>query len=171
MKILLIGIGVLVAILAIIVIAALLIGRRLPERHSATVTREIAAPRTRVASIVREVEQQPTWRAGLERIEVTARGDSLLRYVEHGSNGAIPFAFLEITPGVEFRSVIDTESLPFGGQWTITLTALDDTRTTVSIREDGIVRSAMFRFVSTYVMGHTRSIDAYLRDLAVAAAK
>lgn len=171
MKILLIAIGVLVAILAIVVIAALLIGRRLPERHTATVTREIAAPLAQVARIVRDVEQQPSWRAGLKRIEVTERGDSLLRYVEHGSNGAIPFAFQEVAEGTEFRSVIDTESLPFGGQWTIVLTAIDDTRIKVSIREDGIVRSSLFRFVSTYLMGHTRTIDAYLNDLAAVAAK
>jgi uncharacterized protein YndB with AHSA1/START domain len=171
MKILLIGIGVLVAILAIIVIAALLIGRRLPERHTATVTREIAAPLARVAAIIRDVEQQPSWRGGLKRIEVTARGDSLLRYVEHGSNGAIPFAFQEAAEGTEFRSVIDTDSLPFGGQWTITLTAIDHAHTKVSIREDGIVRSALFRFVSTYLMGHTRTIDGYLQDLAATVAQ
>ena len=141
------------------------------ERHTATVTREIAAPLVRVATIVRDVEQQPSWRAGLKRIEVTGRADSVLRYTEHGSDGAIPFAFQEVTEGTEFRSVIDTESLPFGGQWTIELTAIDDTHTRVSIREDGIVRSALFRFVSTYLMGHTRTIDAYLSDLAAVALK
>lgn len=164
MKIALIVVGLLV----VAVVAVVIFGRLLPERHHATATRDIAASRTRVAAIVREVEQQPTWRRGLKRIEVVERTSSAFRYIEHGSNGAIPFAFREVVADAEFHSVIDTEALPFGGTWTITLTVINETTTKVSIREDGIVRSPLFRFVSHYVMGHTRTIDAYLNDLAAA---
>ena len=120
--------------------------------------------------MVRAVEQQPTWRAGVERIEVMERTEARLRYIEHGGNGAIPFAFREVVPDAEFHSVIDTDSLPFGGEWDIVLSPIDDTHTRVTITESGIVRSALFRFVSRYVMGHTRTIDRYLTDLAAYAA-
>lgn len=154
-----------VGVLAVVVIVVLVIGQRLPAQHRVTVTRDVPASRTRVAAMVRAVEQQPTWRAGVERIEVVERTDARLRYIEHGGNGAIAFAFREVAPDAEFHSVIDTDSLPFGGEWTIVLSPIDDTHTRVTITESGIVRSALFRFVSRYLMGHTRTIDAYLRDL------
>ncbi|MCC7001660.1 MAG: SRPBCC family protein [Gemmatimonadaceae bacterium] len=169
MRIVLGIVGALIAIVLVTGIIAVLVGRRLPERHTATVTRDIPVPLSRVASIVRDIEAQPSWRAGLKRIVVTERPAGALRYVEHGSNGEIPFVFREVVPDREFTSVIDTDALPFGGEWTFTLTPLDSARTQVTIREDGVVRSALFRFVSTYIMGHTRTIDGYLDDLAAAA--
>lgn len=169
MRIVLGIVGALLAIVVVTGIIAVLVGRRLPERHTATVTRDIPAPLARVASIVRDIEAQPSWRTGVKRIVVSERPAGALRYVEHGSNGEIPFVFREVVPDREFKSVIDTDALPFGGEWTFTLTPLDSTRTQVTIREDGVVRSALFRFVSTYLMGHTRTIDGYLDNLAAAA--
>lgn len=169
MRIVLGIVGALIATVVVTGIFAVLIGRRLPERHTATVTRDVPAPLARVASIVRDIEAQPQWRTGLTRIVVAERPAGALRYVEHGSNGEIPFVFREVVPDREFTSVIDTDALPFGGEWTFTLTPLDSARTQLTIREDGVVRSALFRFVSTYMMGHTRTIDGYLDDLAKAA--
>jgi len=40
--------------------------------------------------------------------------------------------------------------------------------TTVRITEDGDVYNLFFRFVSRFVIGHTRTIDAYLRALGKA---
>ena len=169
MKIVLGGVGVLLALVLIAGLIAVLVGRRLPERHSATVTREIPAPLGKVAVFVRDVAAHSSWRTGITRIEITERLEGSVRYVEHGSNGRIPFVFREVVPEREYHSVIDTDALPFGGEWTFTLVALDSARTQVTIREDGVVRSALFRFVSTYMMGHTRTIDGYLDDLAKAA--
>jgi hypothetical protein len=114
---------------------------------------------------------QPSWRTGLKRIVVTERPAGALRYVELGSNGEIPFVFREVVPDREFTSVIDTDAVPFGGEWSITLAPLDSARTQVTIREDGVVRSALIRFVSTYMMGHTRTIDGYLDDLVTAVSR
>ena len=162
---LLIGGGI-VALVLVVALIALLVGARLPEEHTATMSRDIAWPVDRVAEVVRNVADQPRWRTGVERIEIIERTDTALRYVEHGSNGAIPFAFREVRNNAEFRSTIDTDQLPFGGEWTITLETLDALHTRVTIREDGVVHSALFRFVSRYIMGHTRTIEAYLSDLA-----
>ncbi|MFN0099309.1 MAG: SRPBCC domain-containing protein [Gemmatimonadaceae bacterium] len=169
MKLVLVITGALVAILVVAGIIVVLVGRRLPERHTASVTREIPAPLVRVASLVRDVEAHPSWRTGLTRVEIMDRPEGAVRYVEHGSNGEIPFVFRELVPDREFKSVIDTEALAFGGEWSFTLVELDSARTRITIREDGVVRSALFRFVSTYLMGHTSTIEAYLDDLARAA--
>lgn len=163
--VLLVGAGI-VALLVIAAVVALLVGSRLPLEHTATVSRDIAWPVRRVAEVVRNVVDQPRWRTGVARIEILEQSDRVTRYVEHGSNGAIPFVFREVRNSAEFRSTIDTDQLPFGGEWTITLDPLDASHTRITIREDGVVRSALFRFVSRYIMGHTRTIETYLEDLA-----
>jgi hypothetical protein len=88
-------------------------------------------------------------------------------YIEHGANGAIPFAFAEIEPARRFTSTIDSEQLPFSGTWIIELAPLSDRRTQVTITERGEVRSAIFRAVARYVFGHTRTMARYLDALAM----
>lgn len=89
-------IGVLIAIVVLAGIIAVVVGHRLPEQHTATVTREIPAPLVRVAARVRDTAAQPTWRSGLSRIEITDGTQGAVRYVEYGSNGEIPFVFREV---------------------------------------------------------------------------
>lgn len=154
-----------------------IVGTRLPEAHTASVSAELTAAPDVVASRIRDIARHAEWRPDVTRIEWTSdvQGEAwnevrneapgVVRYVEHGSNGRIPFAFREDVPGRVFTSTIDTDTLPFGGVWTITVEPLDDARTRVTIREDGVVRSPLFRTISRYVMGHTHSIEAYLRAL------
>jgi hypothetical protein len=64
-----------------------------------------------------------------------------------------------------FVSEIADETLPFGGQWSITLTP-DGAGTRVSIEENGHVRDPLYRFFSALVFGHTSSMELYLDKLA-----
>jgi hypothetical protein len=142
-------------------------GAMMPERHRATVSRDIFAALPTVAAKVRAVEAQAAWRSGVRAITVNSRdANGTVRYVEQGSNGEMPFVFRETSSDREFVSTIDTESLPFGGTWTITLTAVDAARTRIMIVEDGVVRAPIFRVLSRYVFGHTSTMDAYVKDLA-----
>jgi hypothetical protein len=162
----LIGIGLVIVGCALCAVAvAWLVGRSLPAEHEASVTREIVSPLSLVASRVRDVATQPDWRPGVTRIEVRRRIGAVLHYVEHGPNGAIPFAFAEITPDRTFTSTIDTERLPFGGTWTIALSPVSEQQTRVTITERGVVRSAVFRALARHVFGHTRTIEQYLSAL------
>jgi hypothetical protein len=77
---------------------------------------------------------------------------------------ALAFATLvEEAPSRLVRRIVSEG--PFGGQWTITLE--DEERgTLVVITEEGEVHSPFFRFAARFVIGHTRSLDDYLRMLA-----
>jgi hypothetical protein len=55
-------------------------------------------------------------------------------------------------------------SLPFGGRWIYDL-ASDGSGTALTITEEGEVYNPVFRFVSRFIMGHTRTIDRYIADL------
>jgi thioesterase domain-containing protein len=144
------------------------IGAALPAAHVARAEALIAAPPDRVASLIRDVEAQPRWRRGVTAIEVKARQGAALSYVEHSRQGAIAYSLVETQPGRDFRSTIDDPKLPFGGHWTIAI-APEGEATRVRIEEHGIVRSPVFRFVSTLILGHEATMRAYLDDLGKAA--
>ena len=56
------------------------------------------------------------------------------------------------------------DDLPYTGEWTWHVQPTSD-GTRVTITERGSVGNPLFRFISTHVMGHTKSIDGYLRAL------
>lgn len=157
--------------LAAVGVTLWIIGRRLPVAHRAEVDQVVPLPVARVAHRVRTIAEHPAWRRDVQRIEPVATEGARIRYVEHGGNGAIPFAFEETVPDRLFRSTIDTDTLPFGGWWTITLTPVDAGQTRVHIREDGVVRPPLFRVLARYVFGHTRTMQRYVDDLASSAAR
>jgi len=140
------------------------VGALLPRDHVARVEAVLDAPRTEVAKIVREVEGQPRWRSGVERIELLERSGGRLRYVEHSGDGAIAFEFIEERPDALFRSTIADPALPFAGSWTIAL-AHEGAVTRVKIEERGSVKDPLYRFFSALVFGHERTLKAYAADL------
>ncbi len=147
---------------------AWLAGSALPAEHVSEAKRLLPAPAERVAHLIRDVEAQPRWRTGVTGIEVLQRGEGSWRYRESGKNGVITFAVSELDPGKRFESRIDDETLPFGGRWIITLHP-EGGATRLRIREEGIVRPPLFRFLSRFVFGHGTTIRSYLDDAARAA--
>jgi Polyketide cyclase / dehydrase and lipid transport len=156
---------VVVTVLAVAVLLAYLRGRSMPMEHVAQGQRDIAAPPAAVASWIREVQAQPSWRPGVSNIEVLERSADFIRYREHGSNGAITFRLREVERDRRFESVIDDTDLAFGGRWLIRIEPADG-HSVVTIREEGVVRSPLFRFLSRYVFGHDTTLKRYLAALA-----
>ena len=60
---------------------------------------------------------------------------------------------------------IDSKSLPFGGTWTYEVQPEADGRSRLQITEDGEIYNPVFRFVSRFVIGQTRTINSYLEAL------
>jgi hypothetical protein len=83
----------------------------------------------------------------------------------HGQT--ILYEVVDRKPPVLLKTRIATPDLPYGGGWTLALHDEGDA-TTVRITEDGDVYNPIFRFVSRFVIGHTRSIDGYLTSLGQA---
>jgi hypothetical protein len=67
-----------------------------------------------------------------------------------------------------FVTAIVDKKLPYGGSWTYELVPSAG-GTTLTVVERGEVYNPVFRFVSRYVIGHTRTLDAYFADLRKAA--
>lgn len=163
MKLLLIILGALAAIVLVVVV----IGYALPVAHRATGSALVQAPPGRVFEVLTRVDEYPRWRRSVERVEIAARdlGGAVTRFREHGSDGTILFEVVERDAPRRLVTRIADPGLPFGGRWTFELAPAGDA-TRVTIVEDGEVYNPLFRFVSRFIMGHTRTIDTYLEDLA-----
>ena len=59
---------------------------------------------------------------------------------------------------------IEGDDLPYGGAWAYALEPQGNA-TRITITEHGEVYNPVFRFVSKYIIGHTGTIDTYLRNL------
>jgi uncharacterized protein YndB with AHSA1/START domain len=161
MKIALIIIAVIFAVSGVV----LAIGYSLPVKHRAqreTVVRQTPAA---VFAAITDVKAFPTWRASVKSAEVLPDSGGKRRYREVGSDGEILYEVERSVPNQQLVTRIADPSLPFGGRWTFDLIPAGDA-TTLRITEDGEVYNPFFRFVSRFVIGHTGTIDRYLRDLS-----
>ena len=107
----------------------------------------------------------PSWRSDVTKVEQlppTATGPS---WREHSRQGAITMVVDVAEPPRKMIGRIADEGLPYGGKWIYEIEPDGDAASRVTITEDGSVYNPIFRFVSRFIMGHTASIDAYLRAL------
>jgi hypothetical protein len=161
-----------VALGGLLAIGALVtaVGMALPADHVAAGEILVPAPVSQVAALVRDVEQQPRWRRGVTAIADVARAGTAIRYVEVAGSQRTAFRMTEDAPDRLFTTAIADPDLPYSGSWTIAL-APEGGATRVRIEERGTVRNPLFRFVSTLLIGHERTLRAYLDDLVAAAGR
>ena len=159
MKILL-GILAGLAFLAVVVIV---VGAALPKAHTAKVRTTINAPPDSVYAAIADVEHAPSWRSGLQKVEVLSRNP--MRWRETAEWGTITFVRDAATPPRRIVARIADESEGFGGTWTYELAESTGSGTDVSITENGTVSNPVFRFLSKFVFGHYTSLETYARDL------
>ena len=138
MKWIMIVAGILVAMVLIVVI----VGYMLPVKHRAMRQASFHAPAAQLYELITNTDA--SWRSVTDDA---------------------PIEFTERTPNQRVVTRISDPKLPFGGSWTYELTPSADGRTTLRITEDGEVYNPVFRFVSRFIMGHTATIDQYLRDV------
>lgn len=157
-------IAIVVAIVAIVGVVALL-GSRLPVGHVASRSAVIDAPADVVFHTMTDFMAGPTWRQGLKSVVVsTDSASGRQRIVEDSKMGKMTMEIELLMPPTRFVTRIVGEDLPYGGAWAHALEAQGNS-TKVTITEHGEVYNPIFRFISTYLMGHTGTMDAYLVDL------
>ena len=162
MRIILMILGVLVAL----VLAVVIVGWMLPVSHRASRSVSVRARPHDVFALIERVDDYPQWQGGVKRVEVLpTNGSAPLRFRLHGSDGPILFELAEREPGKRIVTRIADTTLPFGGKWTYDITP-NETGASLRITEEGEVYNPVFRFVSRFIMGHTSTIDRYLRDVS-----
>lgn len=155
-----------VAGIVLLVIAVVVIGSLLPKRH---VVSRSASYRAMPEHLFSLIAGPQSWRPDVLNYEVVPgdRGREFMRETTRDGE-TITYELLDRTPPKSLKRRIATDNLPYSGTWTFSLQPNGKT-TTVRITEDGQVYNPVFRFVSRFVLGHTRGMDAYLRALGKAA--
>jgi uncharacterized protein YndB with AHSA1/START domain len=153
------------AIFGALLLVVLVIGWALPVKHSATSEATISTSPAALYKLITDVERYPEWRSSVKRIELLPDSAGKARFRETGGDGTILYEVESAEPNQRIVTRIADRSLPFGGSWTYELIPRGDS-TTLRITENGEVYNPVFRFVSRFVMGHTRTIETYLKDVS-----
>lgn len=155
---------ILVGVVAGLVLVIAIIGALLPKDHVATVAAQISASPTAVWTVITDPPGYPSWRADVTKVEMLPPVPTGPSWREYSRHGAITMVVDLADPPHRLIGRIADKGLPFGGRWIYTIVP-QGAASEVTITEEGTVRNPIFRFVSRFVMGHTASLEAYLRAL------
>jgi uncharacterized protein YndB with AHSA1/START domain len=153
------------AVIAACVLVVVVVGAMLPREHVAAMTARIAATPDAVWSTLTTPSEFPNWRADVKTVDVLAPTSTGPSWREHSSQGTITFVVDVADRPRRLIGRIADENLPVAGSWEYLVEADGPSTSRVTIVERGSVYNPIFRFVSRLVVGHTASIDAYLRSL------
>lgn len=131
--------GVVVAVVLVVAIlaAAIVIGARLPVRHSVSRTTDLPVPPERLWRALIDPSGKRRWGGASATVEAQPPRRLVTRIVDESS---------------------------FGGSWTFEIEPVRN-GSRLTITEDGEIYNAVFRFAARYLIGHARTIDAYLAQL------
>ncbi len=156
MKVILIIAGALIALIVVIAI----VGATLPRRHTASRSAIVRKQPRDVYAVIRDFASAPTWRKELKRVEILTP----TQFREFGQHDAVTYDVVEDQPGLRLVTRIADKNLPYSGSWTYQFEAVPE-GTRVTITENGEVSNPIFRFLSRFVFGHTKTMEAYLAAL------
>ncbi|MEP6766227.1 MAG: SRPBCC family protein [Gemmatimonadaceae bacterium] len=154
------------AFLFSIVIAVVVGGLVTPRKHTAS--RAIVLPNSpleKVWDLIRSVANYPDWRDDIQSVTV-AEQNGQTTWTETGRQGSISYIAAVSECPARFTARITDEDLAYCGEWQYVLSA-NNGGTRLIITEQGEVGNPVFRFFGAHFFGYTRTIDAYLRDLAM----
>lgn len=161
-------------------------GARLPVDHTVSVTGVVNAAPDKVFALITDVAKAAEWRPEVKSVTVLHDQDQVHRdhWVEHLAYGqfmtylairtdpvnpAAPAAGPETV--VARREVqLDDPKASYGGGWTYELLpGPDPGTTTLRITETGFINPPLYRFAMAHIMGPTRNLDQYMKDIQAAA--
>ncbi|MGA2583388.1 MAG: SRPBCC family protein [Tepidisphaeraceae bacterium] len=145
--------------IGVIVLVVVLVGLMLPKSHRAT---RMAEFKQCPEGVFATITGSQDWR-GVTKIELPS-DDGLRRWREQSGNRSITFEEAVSDPPRLYRSRIADKNLPFSGTWTWEITATGD-GCACRITEYGEVYNLIFRIMSRFVFGYTKTIDDYLNAL------
>lgn len=165
--------GVLIAIIVLAVAVLAGFGAMLPKEHVATRAARFREQPSEVWKAISTPGDFPKWRPDVRSVEMMPDASGHVVWVEHSGQGwsaqEIPYQMTEFVPPIgampaRMVTRIASPNLPFGGTWTYELSAADG-GTLLRITEHGEIRNVIFRFVSRYIMGQSKTIEDYLNAL------
>ncbi len=157
---------IVVVAIAAIVLGVAIVGMALPQNHVAQRSAHLSAPPLRVWSAISDVASYPAWRSDVSSVEILTSDGGKVAWREISSKGnKLAFEATTSDAPSHLVTLITDKGIPFGGSWDY-LIVPEGTGSRITITENGEVYNPIFRFVSRFVMGHTATLDSYLKALA-----
>lgn len=136
------------------------VGASLPKRH---VVSRSASYRATPGQLFSLIARAQNWRPDVTKWEiVSADGVRELTRETTRDGETITYEVLDRVPPVSLKRRIATENLPYSGTWSYAQLSAGENNV-LRITEDGQVFNPMFRFMTRFVFGQTRTMDTYLR--------
>jgi hypothetical protein len=145
--------------LAAVIVLIVFIGLLLPKAHRATRSAFFHQP---PEAIFAAITGPQDWR-GVVKTELSSPA-APRQWREQSGRNSITFEEAASDPPRLYRSRIVDKNLPFGGTWTWEITPAEG-GCVCRITEDGEIYNPVFRFVSRFILGQTKTIDDYLNAL------
>jgi Polyketide cyclase / dehydrase and lipid transport len=148
-----------VVVVVLLIAVVVSIGYALPTAHIATRHAHYRQPAEAVYALISGPQN---WRPDLVRTEELPNSPSgARRWKEYSKNGALTFEVTQALPPRIYQARIADKNLPFGGTWTYEITPASS-GCDLRIIEAGEVYNPVFRFVSRFLVGYTKTMDTYL---------
>jgi len=146
-------------------------GARLPSTHIVSVTGVVAAPPEKVFGLITDVKDAANWRPQVKSVTTLGADHGRDRWVEHYAyHQYMPFLALQTVPPALRQVKLDDPRAAYGGTWTYDLSpGPDPSSTTLKITEDGYINPPVYRFMMAHVMGPSKNLDDYMKDIQAAA--
>lgn len=137
-----------------------------PRKHAVSVRARYDQPPKTVWSVITNIDAIPTWRSDVRSVQRLPDVDGRPAWIEHSKHGAIPLEVVESeAPRKLVTRIADhARKLSFGGTWTWHLREVSG-GSELTITENGFISNSLFRVLTHYGFGYTRTIEACLRDL------
>jgi len=161
LKIFMIAIVILLLLIAVMVA----IGFSLPKKHIATRVVTLHQRPEAVFALISNFKEAPGWRNNVKQVEVLPSPEGKMLFRETSSDGTLTMEVVESRPPGRLVTRIADKGLPFGGYWIYEIIPTKE-GCQLNITEHGEIYNPIFRFVSRFFLGYTRTLDAYLKNVA-----
>lgn len=137
-------------------------GSALPATHTASVSVTLNAPREDVWRLINDTEGFATWLKDITKVEMLPPQDGKRVFRQFmGRNSFVLVETVSEAPARVVRTIADDNG-PFTGKWDHVLTDAGQGQTTLTVTEEGTIKSAIPRAMMKMFFGY----DYYLQRMA-----
>lgn len=151
-----------ITLLMLLLAALVLAGGLMSREHTVTREAEFAAAPAAVFAVIADLEATSTWRPGVVQVKRLADDAGRPVYREASVYGPVTYVVSEARPPEHL--VLDMVGPGIDRTWTFDL-APAGSGTRLTIREQAQIENPMARFLSRFVTGHGKNLQAYLDAL------
>lgn len=148
-----------------LVLIVVLVGLLLPKQHVVSRAILLHQKPEHVFQLISDFKAAPSWRPDVQEVELLSPTDGHARYREKSKDGTIAMEVVESIPWSRMVTRIADKGLPYGGMWIFDISSTAE-GCRLNITERGEIYNPVFRFVSRFLLGYERTLDAYLRNVS-----